>query len=87
MFDIQIDKPPEFNISSDWIYPGELLVITASNVNDDETVTVKTDINFKPNVFGEGSEKVILLPVSYYHQAGKTYTIEVSAGNESKHLK
>ena len=84
MFDIQIDKPPEFNISSDWIYPGELLVITASNVNDDETVTVKTDINFKPNVFGEGLEKVILLPVSYYHQAGKTYTIEVSAGNESK---
>jgi len=84
MFDVQIDKPPEFKISSDWIYPGELLVITANNVNDDETVTVKTDIDFKPNVFGEGPEKVILLPVSYYHKAGKTYTIEVSAGNESK---
>jgi len=84
MFDIQIDKPPEFNISSDWIYPGELLVITASNVNEDETVTVKTDIDFKPNVFGEGSEKVILLPVSYYHKAGKTYTIDISAGSASK---
>lgn len=84
MFDIQIDKPPEFKISSDWIYPGELLVITANNINEDETVTIKTDIDFNPNVFGEGSERVILLPVSYYHQAGKTYKIEITAGNASK---
>ncbi len=86
-FDVQIDNPPEFEISADKIYPGELLVITASNINADENVVIETDINFKPNVFGEGSKKVILLPISYYHQEGKIYNINISAGDTSKTFK
>jgi murein DD-endopeptidase MepM/ murein hydrolase activator NlpD len=83
-FDLQIDNPPEFEISADKIYPGELLVITARNINPDENVEITSDFDFKPNIFGEGSQKVILLPVSYYHKEGKTYSISISAGNSEQ---
>lgn len=86
-FKIQIDNPPKIRISSLETYPGELLVITAEHVNQGENVTIKTDIDFKPNVFGKGAEKTILLPVSYFHRANKTYSIQVNAGDISETFK
>lgn len=83
-FDIQIDNPPEIRISSLETLPGELLVIVAEHVNEDENVTITTDIDFKPNVFGTGSERVILLPVSYFHKSNKTYSINVTVGDISE---
>lgn len=82
-FDLQVDNPPEINISSLKTYPGELLVITLNHVNADEEVTVETELDFKPNVFSQGTEKVVLLPVSYYHESNKTYSLRVTAGNVS----
>ncbi len=80
-FNIRIDNPPEFEVSASEIYPGELLVINASNINDTETINITTDIDFKPNIFWNGSQNVILLPVSYYHEQDKIYTINISADN------
>lgn len=86
-FDIQVDLPPTFEVSSTELYPGELLIIKASHINPDEAVTIKSDINFKPNIFGEGSEKTILLPVSYYHAVNKTYTVTLKAGSQTQDFK
>ncbi len=79
-FDVQVDNPPEIVVSSLKTSPGELLVITARHVNADEEVAVQTDFDFKPNVFTKGQDKVILLPVSYYHKPNKTYSLQVTAG-------
>ena len=83
-FDLQVDNPPEIGISSLKTSPGELLVITASHVNADEEVAVQTEFDFEPNVFTQGADRVILLPVSYYHEPNKTYSIQVSAGDVSE---
>lgn len=83
-FAIQVDNPPEIRISSLQTYPGELLVITADHVNPDENVTITTDIDFTPNVFARGTERVVLLPVSYFHKANKKYSIHVTAGDTSE---
>lgn len=83
-FTVQVDNPPEISISALKTYPGELLVITANHVNQDENVTITTDIDFTPNVFAKGSERVILLPVSYFHKANQKYGINVAAGDISK---
>lgn len=83
-FTIQVDNPPEIRISSMQTYPGELLVITANHVNPDENVTIKTDIDFTPNVFARGTERVALLPVSYFHKANQKYSVHVTAGDISE---
>lgn len=83
-FDVQVDNPPEIGISSLQTYPGELLVITAGHVNADEEVTIQTEIDFKPNVFSKGTERIVLLPVSYYHKVNKTYSVQVTVGNVSE---
>lgn len=83
-FNLQVDNPPEFSISSLKTYPGELLAITASHVNADEEVIIQTEFDFKPNVFTRGQDKVILLPVSYYHKPNQTYSIQVTAGTVSE---
>ncbi len=83
-FNVEIDNPPEFEISENHTYPGELLVIKAYHINEEDNLSVQTNIDFEPHIFGKGSEKTILIPVSYYHQDGKTYTITVSAGNISE---
>ena len=49
-------------------------MITANHVNPDENVTITTDIDFTPNVFARGSERVALLPVSYFHKATNIFS-------------
>ena len=83
-FTIQVDNPPEINISALKTYPGELLVITANHVNPDENITITADIDFTPNVFAKGAERVALLPVSYFHKANQMYSIHVAAGDISE---
>ncbi len=84
VFSLQVDNPPEIKISSLKTYPGEILIITADHVNADEEVTIQTEVDFKPNIFSNGTEKIVLLPISYYHKTNKTYSVQVTAGQVSQ---
>lgn len=78
-FELKADLPPTFDFSASEIDPGELLVIRVSNVNAENGPEISTQIDFKPSAFKAGDTWMILLPVSYFHEANKDYTISVSA--------
>jgi len=80
-FTLDADYPVRFEISAEEIDPGELLVIRASNIQPDEDLTIETEIDFKPNTFQEGNARIVLLPISYYHQENRSYAVKVSSGD------
>jgi len=80
-FVLNADYPPGIEISAGETDPGELLVIKASNIQPDEEITVETEFDIKPNVFREGNTAVVLLPVSYYYEENRSYSVKASAGN------
>lgn len=86
-FDLEAEYPVGFEISASEIDPGELLVIKASNIRPEDELNIKTDIDFKPNSYQDGDTRVVLLPVSYLHEADKTYDIQVSSGVYAKDFK
>ena len=86
-FEVTVDFPVQFEISASEIDPGELVVIKANNIYPEDDLTIKTDIDFKPNAFQNGSTRVILLPVSYFHKEDKTYDIKVSSGSIEQDFK
>jgi len=78
-FELKADLPPTFDFSTSELDPGELLVIRASNINTENGPEISTQIDFQPNAFKSGDAWMILLPVSYFHEANKDYSITVSA--------
>ncbi|MCX7772150.1 MAG: M23 family metallopeptidase [Clostridia bacterium] len=82
-FTLAADFPPELLVSSTEIKPGELLVICANNLNEDQNFSVETEFNFKPNCFSYQNKRVVLLPVSYTTEAEKVYQVKVYMAGES----
>lgn len=82
-FNIAADFPPLPLISATETVPGELLVIVVKYLDPDDKLEVKTDLDFKPNIFDYDNKKVILQPVSYYNQAEKVYSIKLTIGEET----
>lgn len=80
-FTLAADYPVRFEISSEEIDPGELLVIKASNIQPHEALSVETEFDFKPSAFQEGNTRTVLLPVSYYHEEDRPYAVKVSSGD------
>ena len=82
-FTILADFPAEPVISATETDPGELVVLRINNLNPEENVEVETDLDFKPNVFSYKNEHIILLPVSYYNESNKVYSIKLKIGDET----
>ncbi|HPU21371.1 MAG TPA: M23 family metallopeptidase [Thermoclostridium caenicola] len=83
-FVLAADYPVRFEISAEEIDPGELVVIRASNIQPNEALDIETEIDFKPNTFQEGNTRIVLLPVSYYHQENRSYAVKVSSEDTSQ---
>jgi len=82
-FTILADFPAEPVISATETDPGELIVLRINNLNADENVEIETDLDFKPNVFRYNNEHIILLPVSYYNESNKVYSLNLKIGDET----
>lgn len=81
-FTMVVDLPPSLTISTKEIDPGELVVICAENLNDDENLEIITDLNFQPNAYKYGNKHIIMLPVSYNNEPGKIYQIKIAMGDQ-----
>lgn len=79
-FTVIADFPAELRLSSTEINPGELLVLSADNLNADEPLKIETDLDFKPTPFQYGNKQIVLLPVSYYNKPDKVYQIKAMVG-------
>lgn len=83
-FSLAADYPVRFEISAKEIDPGELLVIRASNIQPQEDLSVETEFDFTPNAYQERNTRIVLLPVSYYHEADRFYAVKVSSRDVSQ---
>jgi len=73
-----------FQVEGSSTYPGELIVLRAQGVPAGETITVASDIDFKPSFHDDGQGgKIALMPVSYFVAAGSHY-VQLTAGGKTE---
>nr|WP_312576764.1 M23 family metallopeptidase [Sedimentibacter sp.] len=70
-FMAQIDNPADFTIITKENYPGNILIISIDNINEDETVKLVTDaVKDKIDVFPYKDKYMSILPIDLYAKSG-----------------
>lgn len=70
-FDALIDRPAEINIISKENYPGNILLLSVDNLNEDETLKLITDaVKTSNDIFIYKDKNYYLAPIDLYTQPG-----------------
>lgn len=76
------DVPATYTLVDARLSPGEFTILQFSNLNDDQTVTLVSELSLPPTkVHSVGNKKFVFLPIDVSAIPGK-YTIKVIAGTE-----
>lgn len=71
-FMAQIDKPAGFNIISKENYPGNIMIVQVNNLNDYETVKIKTKaVNAETEIYAYKDKFISIMPIDLYAKAGE----------------
>ncbi|MHC1695406.1 MAG: M23 family metallopeptidase [Eubacteriales bacterium] len=80
ILDVKYDKPAVYNLSSESVTPGQVVVLTAENVNSGEEITLSTDMGFQTKFIKSGDKIAALLPVGL-DAAGKSIALTISSSD------
>jgi murein DD-endopeptidase MepM/ murein hydrolase activator NlpD len=62
-FYAKLDLPTEFSISNESVSQGDMLVLTASNVNDTQEVIITTELMDSVNVYKNNDKYIAFIPI------------------------
>lgn len=81
IFDVKVDYPSSFEISTKDIYLGDVAMFTAKNVNKDEKISIKTDlIDSQINLFQYDKYLIGFIPIDTLKNPSQ-YNIEILSNN------
>jgi len=77
-FSISVDIPAQINIVTKENYPGNILLISIENLNDDETVKLETDaVKTNFDLYAYKDKNYYMMPIDLYTQPGEHNVIAV----------
>ncbi|HAS90744.1 MAG TPA: hypothetical protein DCS12_00285, partial [Clostridiales bacterium] len=77
-FSISVDIPAQINIVTKENYPGNILLISIENLNDDETVKLETDaVKTNFDIYAYKDKNYYMMPIDLYTQPGEHNVIAV----------
>jgi len=77
-FSISVDIPAQINIVTKENYPGNILLISIENLNDDETVKLETDaVKINNDIYAYKDKNYYMMPIDLYTQPGEHNVIAV----------
>ena len=87
-FTVLIDRPAKINIITKENYPGNILLISADNLNDDETISISTDaVKIENDIYAYKNKKLLMYPIDLYAQPGEhVLTAIVNGGTEKEYI-
>jgi len=86
-FSISVDIPAQINIVTKENYPGNILLISIENLNDDETVKLETDaVKINNDIYAYKDKNYYIMPIDLYTQPGEhIVTALVNEGTEDEY--
>ncbi len=70
-FMADVDRIADFSVITKENYPGNIMVLQVNNLNEDETVTIKTDVvKEEPEIHPYNYKYVSILPIDLYVKPG-----------------
>lgn len=77
IFDVEVDYPSSFEISTKDVYLGDIAILSAKNVNEDENISIKTDlIDNQINLLQYDKYLIGFIPIDTLKKPNK-YNIEI----------
>lgn len=86
-FSAIVDRPAQINIITRENYPGNILLISVENLNDNETVNVATNaVKIDNDIYAYKDKKYYMFPIDLYAQPGDyKISVLVNGGTESEY--
>ncbi len=70
-FMAQVDIPADFKIITKDNYPGNILILSVDNMNEDETVKIQTDVvKAQIDIYPYEDKYMLILPIDLYTKSG-----------------
>ena len=87
-FNAFVDRPAEINIITRENYPGNILLISVENLNEDEDVTITTDaVKTDNDIYNYKNKNYYILPIDLYAKPGE-YKVSavINKGRENEYI-
>ena len=84
---VDIDRPAKASVVTKENFPGNILIVSVENLNQDETVNLETDVvKTEINEYEYKGKKVFICPIDLYVQPGNyTANIIVNKGTDKEY--
>ncbi|NLJ57253.1 MAG: M23 family metallopeptidase [Tissierellia bacterium] len=87
-FSLEIDRPATINVVTKENFPGNILLVSVENLNEDETIVLNTEVVKTENaIYSYGDKHYFIYPIDLYAQPGDyQLTAVVNEGREDEYI-